>query len=131
MAAASCGKSSKLDASSTQCVAVYGCGLLVPNGACWRDVRSCVCCIDVNCSCLTLRVCGRVAAGEWQNGYMHGVGTFEAPDGSKYQVSSSYWCLRSGKVRRSSVFPCPRRPGNGRPRGLPFCVCAVLFLEHQ
>jgi hypothetical protein len=32
------------------------------------------------CACLLL------LAGEWQNGFMHGVGTFEAPDGSKYQV---------------------------------------------
>lgn len=32
----------------------------------------------------TLCVCP--CAGDWHNGFMHGTGTFEAPDGSKYQV---------------------------------------------
>jgi hypothetical protein len=29
-------------------------------------------------------------AGEWLDGFMHGIGIFEAPDGSKYQVGSSF-----------------------------------------
>ena len=27
--------------------------------------------------------------GEWQNGCMHGVGTFKSPDGTTYEVSHS------------------------------------------
>ena len=39
---------------------------------------------DTFLSCMFTRTWTSPSAGEWQNGCMHGVGTFDGPDGTKY-----------------------------------------------